>query len=167
VASKIVATPVLGIPELYLGPKKPTNHSTTRTATIAHSMRFLLFDGSSERTGQRIPCSARPGYFLLSLSDRNRFTVVPHTGQAPLAIGRPFDVLTTLPSLTLRFVRHLTQYPSNSILHPFLFWLLLSLSNTQDCTRLPRSSLSAQVRFPCRRQARSPVGLCPTPPPAA
>jgi hypothetical protein len=55
------------------------------------------------------PCSARPGYFLLSLSERNRVTVVLHSGQTPLAIGRPFDVLTTVPCLIVRFVRHLTQ----------------------------------------------------------
>ena len=71
-------------------------------------------------------CSAGPGYFLLSFSERNRVTVVPHSGQTPLAIGRPFDVLTTVPGLIVRFVRHLTQYPSNSNVHP-LFSVLLWL----------------------------------------
>jgi hypothetical protein len=53
--------------------------------------------------------------YLTSLLERKRVTVVPHSGQGPLAIGRPLDVCSTLPSFTFRFVRHLTQYPSNSI----------------------------------------------------
>jgi hypothetical protein len=39
--------PVLGKPELNLGPKKPSNHSTTRMIMIVH-MRFLLFYGIAE-----------------------------------------------------------------------------------------------------------------------
>jgi hypothetical protein len=56
-------------------------------------------------------------YSLLSLSDRNLVTVVLHTGQAPLTIGRPLAVFTTLPTLIVCFLRHLTQYPTNSILN--------------------------------------------------
>ena len=52
----------------------------------------------------------------LSLLERKRVTVVPHTGHGPLAIRRPVAVSSTLPSFTCRFSRHLTQYPSNSIL---------------------------------------------------
>jgi hypothetical protein len=61
--------------------------------------------------------AVHPSYCLLSLSDRNRVTVVLHTGQGPLTIGRPLAVFTTLPTLIVRFSRHLTQYPTNSILN--------------------------------------------------
>ena len=59
--------------------------------------------------------SGQAGYFLLvfsfsfPLSERNRVTVVPHSGQAPLAIGRPFAVSVTVPFSIVRFLRHLTQ----------------------------------------------------------
>ena len=62
-----------------------------------------------------------PDYCWLSFSERKRVTVVPHTGQGPLAIGRPFDVVVTVPSSTVRFVRHFTQYPSNFMVHRPLF----------------------------------------------
>lgn len=52
---------------------------------------------------------ARQCYLPASSADRNRVTVVPQTGQGPLAIGRPVDVSTTLPSEICRFSRHLTQ----------------------------------------------------------
>jgi hypothetical protein len=50
-----------------------------------------------------------PNYLPLSFADRKRVTVVPHTGQAPLAIERPLAVFSTLPCLMVRFWRHLTQ----------------------------------------------------------
>ena len=53
--------------------------------------------------------------YLTSFSERKRVTFVPHTGQVPLAIGRPFAVLATSPFLTCRFSRHLTQYPLKSM----------------------------------------------------
>ena len=48
-------------------------------------------------------------YDSASLLDTNRVTFVPHAGQVPLAIGRPFDVFSTVPSLIVRFLRHLMQ----------------------------------------------------------
>jgi hypothetical protein len=47
--------------------------------------------------------------FLAFFLRKEPIHCVPHTGQAPLAIGRPFDVSTTVPCSIVRFVRHLTQ----------------------------------------------------------
>lgn len=50
--------------------------------------------------------SRGPRYFL---TGKKRVTVVPQTGQTPLAISRPFSNSTILASLIARFSRHLTQ----------------------------------------------------------
>ena len=49
------------------------------------------------------------------LPGRNRVTLVPHSGQVPFAIRRPFAETSSLPFETICFLRHFTQYPSNSI----------------------------------------------------
>ena len=59
-------------------------------------------------------------YFLV---DRKRVTFVPQTGQTPCAILRPLVVSLTVPFLTFRFVRHLTQYASNSMFFSFRLWM--------------------------------------------
>jgi hypothetical protein len=43
------------------------------------------------------------------LLDRKRVTFVPHTGQVPWAILRPFAVSLTVAFSTVRVLRHLTQ----------------------------------------------------------
>lgn len=50
--------------------------------------------------------------------------MVPQTGQAPFTMARPLAVFSTLPCLIARFWRHLTQYPSKSIVtSPFIIAL--------------------------------------------
>lgn len=63
-------------------------------------------------------CPASARRTLVCYLGKNLLTVVPHTGQVPFAIFRPFSVVTTLPFLTVRLVLHFTQYASNSILFP-------------------------------------------------
>jgi hypothetical protein len=54
--------------------------------------------------------------YLLAFSDgKKRVTFVPQTGQIPFTMRVPLAVVSTTPLLTLRLVRHLTQYPSNSM----------------------------------------------------
>ena len=48
-------------------------------------------------------CS-KPGFYPASLFGRNRFTFVPHSGQMPLAIRRPFAVFSTVPFLIVCFL---------------------------------------------------------------
>lgn len=65
--------------------------------------------GSDGVPGQGLSCPVMLSHLPASLDERNRVTVVPQTGQGPLAIGRPLDVVPTVPSVTVRFSRHLTQ----------------------------------------------------------
>jgi hypothetical protein len=65
--------------------------------------------GSDGIQGQGLSCPVKLAYLPLSLEERKRVTVVPQTGQGPLAIGRPLEVVPTVPSVTVRFSRHLTQ----------------------------------------------------------